>query len=356
MSNGEKRGSVGQSSEGVKEAGKKPEKLTPAQILENVLTAQKQLDQELEQLEQKEELRVNELLEKEIECEKTILNLQSKLEEAKKALDIARESVVGKKKVSEEYTVGFQKLEEAAQQTEEGLQTLRDELDEIKKDPGVIERRKQEAEKKKQEVKDAEIKKFEDEVKEVEKKVGELATKMVIFLNEDKGWSFNLDKLHLFDHSEIGGLFNNDVDELNSEISPLVEEQNTLLQKLDAAEQSFLKLGIKKLKKKVDDLAEKVSELNDQKYKIIETAGRKRQEFIKLEAELRAQIFGYLTRLQQLEQKTGRKPEGSKIEVSDDLIKNFYRTRGGYDAPVAGFGIYKSFLKQFGFNADKQVK
>lgn len=349
MSNGEKRGSVGQSSEGVKEAGKKPEKLTPAQILERMQSAQNRLEDE-------EEKRVDGLLEREIECEKSIFDLQTRLEEAKKALGIARESVAGKKKVSEEYTAGFQELEETAQQTEGGIQALRDELYEIRKDPGVLERRKQEVEKKRQETKNTEIKELENKVKEVENKVGELATKMVVFLNEDKEWSFNLDKLHLFDHSEIGGLFNNDVDELNSEISPLVEEQNTLLQKLDAAEQSFLKLGIKKLKKKVDDLAEKVSELNDQKYKIIETAGRKRQEFIKLEAELRAQIFGYLTRLQQLEQKTGRKPEGSKIEVSDDLIKNFYRTRGGYDAPVAGFGIYKSFLKQFGFNADKQVK
>lgn len=349
MSNGEKKGPISDQVKVSEEAGKKPEKLSPAQILERMQLAQNRLEQEKEK-------RVDGLLEREIECEKSILNLQTRLEEAKKALGIARKSVVGKKNISEEYTAGFQELEETAQQTEEGLQALRVELDEIKKDPGVIERRKQEAEKERQETKNTEIKELENRVKEEEKKVGELATKMVVFLNEDKGWSFDLDKLHLFDYTKVGGLFNNDVDKLNGKISPLVEEHNILLSKLDTAQQSYWKLGVKKLKEKVDDLAEKISELNDQKNKLIETVNRKRQEFTKLEAELRAQIFDYHARLQRLEQETGRKPEGAKIKISDDFIENLYRTRGGYDAPVAGFGIYKSFLKQFGFDAEGAAK
>lgn len=349
MSNGEKREPISDQVEVSKEAGKKPEKLSPAQILERMQTAQNRLEEE-------EEKRVDGLLEREIECEKSIFDFQTKLEEAEKALGIARESVVGKKKVSEEYTVGFQKLEETAQQTEEGLKALRDELDEIRKDPGVLERRKQEAEKKKQEVKDAEIKKFEDEVKEAEKRVGELATKMVIFLNEDKGWSFDVDKLHLFDYTKVGGLFNNDVDKLDSEISPLVEEKDAILSKLEAKEQSFLKFGVKKLREDLKDLTEKISELIGQQKELKVTAQKKRQEFIKLEAELRGQISVYQTHLQQLEQKTGRKPEGTKIELSDDFISDFYRRRGGYDAPIAGFGIYKSFLKQFGYGADSSAK
>lgn len=343
MSNGEKTELINQSLE----AGKKPEKLSPAQILERMQSAQNRLEDE-------EEKRVDGLLEREIECEKSIFDLQTRLEEAKRALGIARESVVGKKKISEEYTAGFQELEETAQQTEEGLKALRDELDEIRKDPGVIERKKHEAEKKHQEAKNTEIKELENRAKEEEKKVGELATKMVVFLNEDKGWSFDIDKLHLFDYSKVGGLFNNDVDELQSEISPLDEEVRALLLKLKAAEQSFLKLGVKKLRERVNDLSEKIAGLISRQNELKARVQEKRREFIKIESELRREIYSYHTCLQRLEQKTGKKPEGTKIELSDDFLRDVNKTR--YNAPAAGFGIYKSFLKQFGFDVEIPAK
>ncbi|KKS13570.1 MAG: Myosin II heavy chain [Candidatus Magasanikbacteria bacterium GW2011_GWA2_41_55] len=330
------------------ESGKKPEKLSPAQILERMQSAQSRLESE-------EEKRVDSLLEREVECNKTIDNLQARLEEAKKALGIARESVAGKKNVSEEYTAGFEELEETAKQTEDSLRVLRAELDEIRKDPGVIERKKQEAEKKKKQAKEVEIKKLSDEVREEEKKVGELVMKMIAFLSEDKGWSVDLDKLHLFGYSKVGGLFNNDVDELQKDISPLDEEMKEALSKLEVVEQSYWKLGVKKLRERIGVLGEKISELVNRQNELKIRVGEKRKEFIKIEAVLRGQISVYHTRLQQLEQKTGKKPEGTKIKLSDDFLKDFYRTRGGYDAPIAGFGIYKPLLKQFGFDADRSV-
>lgn len=372
MSNGEKREQPNKPSGGETASVKKPEKLSPAQILERMQTAQTRLEKE-------EEKRVDGLIQREKECEELVPKLQARLLEAKKALGIAQESIVGKKSVSEEYTAGFQELKEAARQTEAGLQALQAELDEIKKDPGVIERRKQEekaklkkklaeeekgrqnyqeeVKRKEQERIEAEMKELTEKAREEQEKIEKFAKELITFLIEDKGWAIDFDQLHQFEEARRGGRVLNEVAEIQREISLLAKEYDTILPQKQEKEQSWLKIGLGKMEEKIIVLNEKIEALRTRQHDLQQKARLKINEFDKIEKPLRYAVLSFSESLGGIEYLTKKKPEWAKIEVNENFVSVSQRARAArHDPrPLENYGIYKPFLKQFGFDVDDKT-
>ena len=218
----------------------------------------------------------------------------------------------------------------------------------------MIERRKQEAEKKKKEAEDAEVKELEDKAEEAEKKVEELAARMIVFLIEDNGWAVDLDRLHSYDFKEAGGRVQSEIAEIQREISPLIEKLDAIQSAKREKEKGWLKFGVEKMKKQMWNLGEKLKALHAQQDELGQRAYRKREEFIKIEKENRGMIFNLDHYLRQLEWKTGKKSKRAKIKLSEDFL-NGLGSMPGSGNRLANYGIYKPFLKQFGFDVDHPV-
>lgn len=321
-----------------------PEEITkrsPKEILERMKAAQAEL-------ERKEADREKLLLEREQECQKKISALQESQKETEQTLELARKEIAGKKEVSEGYAAGIRELEQIVMQIKGAIQTIHGELAEIQNDPGVAERRlreKQEQERKaQQEQAETEARDLTAKVKEHELALEKLAKNMVSFLVKDAGWAFSLDQLHQFKCASKGGRVAAELAEIEKKVAPLEEERDSVTSKLEEKAQGLLKFGTKELEDRLVVVNKELADLQAQVVALTAKATERIVKFEAMEKPVRAEMRLYAAALGRIKDLLKQEPEGFKIvPVKDsDIIESV-------DGNLRNYGIYKDFLKQFGF-------